>query len=298
MGQRSSAVCCVSVARVTSILLVLLSAGCDSSNTPSASDGRPYAGRSIEIFVGSASKPATDDVAALFEKQTGASVIAHYGGSGQMLSQLRLSRRGDIYFPGSSDFMEIAKREGDVLAGTERIVVYLIPAINVPRDNPKRIESLEDLARPGVRVGIARPDSVCVGLYAVEVLEKAGLTAAVKPNVVTQTESCEKAAQLVALGSVDAVLGWEVFEHWLPDKIRTVRLPPDRVPRIGYISAAVAKHSKDRELAEAFIAFLTGPEAHAIFRKWHYQTAEADARKFATPTTPVGGEWSLPEGWN
>lgn len=296
MSQRRAPACHF-LTLITSVVLFLLSAGCDSSRVPPAGDGRPYAGRSIELFVGSASKPAAEEAVALFEKQTGAKVIAHYGGSGQMLSQLRLSRRGDIYFPGSSDFMEMAKRAGDVIAETERIVVYLIPAINVPKDNPKRITSLGDLARPGLRVGIARPDSVCVGLYAVEVLEKAGLTAAVKPNIVTQAESCEKTAQLVALGLVDAVIGWEVFEHWRPDKIKTVSLPPDQVPRIGYISAAVARHSKDRELAEAFISFLIGPEAQAIFRKWQYQTTEAEARRFTTPTTPVGGEWPLPEGW-
>ena len=281
---------------VTSLVLIFTS-GCKQSGKAGESDGRPFAGRIIELFVGSASKPATEEAAALFENQTGAKLIVHFGGSGQMLSQMRLSGRGDIYFPGSSDYMELAKREGDVIPETEKIVVYLIPAINVPKDNPRQIASLEDLAKPGVRMGIARPDSVCVGLYAAEVLEKAGLAARVKPNIVTQAESCEKTAQLVALGSVDAVIGWAVFEHWQPDRIRTILLPPERVPRIGYIPIAVAKKAKDRELAEAFIVFLAGPDGQAAFRKWHYQTTEAEAREFATPTTPVGGEWPLPEGW-
>jgi hypothetical protein len=65
-----------------------------------------------------------------------------------MLSEMKLAQRGDLYLPGSSDFMEIAKRENLVLSESERFVAYLVPAINVPAGNPKNIRSLEDLARP------------------------------------------------------------------------------------------------------------------------------------------------------
>ena len=71
-----------------------------------------------------------------------------------------------------------------------------------------------------------------------------------------------------------------------------------KVPyRIGYIPAAVAKSTSDRQLAEAFIGFLTGSDGRAIFRKWRYLTTEAEARQYAEPDTPVGGEWQLPETW-
>ena len=258
---------------------------------------KTFSGRSIEVFVGSASKPATEEAAALFQEETGAEVILHFGGSGQMLSQLRLAERGDIYFPGSSDYMELAKREGDVDPDTETRIVYLIPAINVPPGNPKGITSLEDLGKPGVRVGTARPDAVCVGLYAVEVLERNGVADQVRANIVTQTESCAKTAQLVSMQMVDAVIGWRVFEYWDPERIKTVMLAPAQIPRIGYIPAAVAKSTSDRQLAEAFIGFLTGSDGRAIFRKWRYLTTEAEARQYAEPDTPVGGEWQLPETW-
>jgi len=275
--------------------------GCNRPNAPaepaSALSAVNFKGQTIELFVGSASKPATEEAAALFEQRTGAKLVVHFGGSGQMLSQLKLTGRGDIYFPGSSDYMEMAKREDLLVPQTERIVVYLIPAINVSKGNPKNIRGLDDLARSGVRVAIARPDAVCVGLYAAEVLEKAGLSDRVRPNIVTQTESCEKTAQLVALGHVDAVIGWEVFEHWQPEKIQTVFLPPERVPRIGYIPIAITKQATNRALADAFIEFLIGDQGQAVFRKWHYLTSEADARRHALPSTPVGGEFAVPAGW-
>ncbi|MCW5801781.1 MAG: molybdate ABC transporter substrate-binding protein [Deltaproteobacteria bacterium] len=248
--------------------------------------------------MGAASKPATEDVVTAFERKTGAKLEVQFGGSGKMLSAMKLSERGDIYFPGSSDYMELAKKEGIVDGTTEQRVVYLVPAINVQRGNPKGIKTLDDLGNLGLRIGIARPDTVCVGLYAVELLEVTKTADKVKPNIVTHADSCEKAAQLVSLKSVDAVIGWEVFEHWDKEKIETVYLPREQVTRIGYIPAAVGKNAKDPELAKAFIAFAMSPEGQDIYKKWGYLTSPDEARKkHALPTTPVGGEWALPDAW-
>jgi molybdate transport system substrate-binding protein len=259
---------------------------------------RPFEGRAIELFLGAASKPAAEELIAAFEKKTGASLAAHFGGSGQMLSAMKLTGRGDVYFPGSSDFMERAKKEGLVDPATERPLAYLVPAINVQRGNPKRIKSLEDLARPGLRVGIARPDTVCVGLYATELLEATKTAEKIAPNIVTHAESCEKLAQLVALGALDAAIGWDVFEHWDEQRIETVFLPREQLPRIGYIPVAVSRYAKDFDLARAFVEYAASEEGNAIFRKWGYLVSAKEAReKYARFETPIGGEWALPERW-
>lgn len=256
-----------------------------------------WQGRTLEVFAGSASKPATVEAAHRFEEETGARVLLHFGGSGAVLSQMELARRGDIYFPGSSDFMEVARSRGLVDPATEVRVVYLLPAINVARGNPKRIETLADLARPGLRVGMARPDTVCVGLYGVEALEARGLAAAVRPNVANYAESCSKTAQMLSLGLVDAILGWDVFEKWDPAHIETVYLPPAQVPRIGYIPAALSAFPAEPEVARDFLQFLVGPEGKEIFRAKGYLTDLAEARLRALPDTPVGGRYRLPASW-
>ncbi len=253
--------------------------------------------KKIEVFAGAASKPATEEAAALFEKNTGIRVLLHFGGSGKVLADMKLTGKGDIYFPGSSDFMERAKQEKLVLPDTEERLIYLIPSINVPKANPKKIQKLADLARPGVRVGIGRPDSVCLGLYAVEILEKNGLAGAVRPNMKTYGESCEKVAQLAALETVDAVIGWSVFSSWNPDKIETILLKPQEIPRIGYIPIAISGFCKNQDGARKFIQFLKGEEGRSVFKKWGYLSTEAEARTLALPGTPVGGTWELPQSW-
>jgi len=255
---------------------------------------------SLMIFAGAASKPPTEEAARIYKQKRGVEVQITFGGSGFVLSQMKLARRGDVYFPGSSDFMEKAKRDGLVFPETERIVAYLIPAINVQKGNPKKIESLKDLPKPGLRLAIADPESVCVGTYAVEVVEK-NLTpkerALFRKNLVTTVESCEKTANIISLKGVDAVIGWEVFQHWDPQRIETVFLRPEEVPRIGYIPAAVSRFTGNRPMAEEFVNFLISPESKDVFKRHGYLMGLEEARKYTLPGTPVGGEYSLPKEW-
>jgi molybdate transport system substrate-binding protein len=262
-------------------------------NTQSSSEG-------ILIFAGSASKPPTEEVVRVFQEKTGIHVDVIFGGSGFVLSQMKLGKKGDLYFPGSSDFMEKAKKEALVFPESEKLVVYLVPSINVQKGNPKGIHSLKDLTRDGIRVAIANPETVCVGLYAVEIIEK-NLAPADKEkfrrNLVNYTESCEKTAVAISLKAVDAVLGWEVFHYWDPDRIETIYLKPDEIPRIGYLPIAISKYTRDRSSAQKFIDFLLTREGKAIFQKYHYLMTPQEARRFTRPDTPVGGEYLIPEGW-
>jgi molybdate transport system substrate-binding protein len=255
---------------------------------------------SLMVFAGAASKPPTEEVVKIYRQKMGVEARVTFGGSGFVLSQMKLARKGDVYFPGSSDFMEKAKREGLVFLDTERIVAYLVPAITVHKGNPRHIHSLKDLLKPGVRLAIADPESVCVGTYAVEVIEK-NLSPKerelFRKNLVTTVESCEKTANIISLKGVDAVIGWEVFEHWDPAGIATIFLKPEEVPRIGYIPAAVSRFTSDRALADQFIHFLISPETKGVFRKHGYLMSLEEARKYTLPGTPVGGEYSLPGMW-
>ncbi len=257
-------------------------------------------GEEIYVFAGAASKPPTEEAAKVFETKTGTKVNLTFGGSGFVLSQMTLAKKGDIYFPGSSDYMEIAKKKGLVFPETEKYVVYLTPAINVQKGNPKGIKSLKDLLQPGLKVAIANPEGVCVGLYAVEIIEKnmkADEKAALKKNLINYTESCEKTATAISLKAADAVIGWSVFQHWDPERIQTISLKKEEILRIGYIPIAISRFTKNRALAQKFIDFLLSNEGRAIFKKYRYFMTSEEASAWIGEKKPVGGEYALPKEW-
>ncbi len=242
------------------------------------------------IFAGSAIKPPLDEVIREFKKNEIVTINVSYGGSGFVLSQMALSRRGDIYLPGSNDFMERAKEKGVVLPWTERKIAYLLPVINVREGNPKEINSLKDMASREIRIGIGNPESVCLGLYAIEIFEFNKLLQDTEKNIVAHLESCEKIASALAMGVVDAVIGWNIFEKWYPESIESIELKPEEIPRIAYVPVAVSKFSANQGLALEFIEFLNSETSREIFKKQGYFVSEEEI-KIKAPFSKIGGEY-------
>ncbi len=246
----------------------------------------------ITVFCGSANKPAMEEIARLFQAEKGIEVNLILGGSGTLLSQIELSKSGEIYLPGSPDYVIIAERRKLIHPDSDRIVAYLVPAIITPAANPAHVRCLEDLARPDLRVGIGNPETVCLGLYGMELLELNGLLDGVLENVVTFGASCSKTANLAAMGHVDAILGWRVFHFWNPERMAFVPIAPEKIPRISYIPIAIPVYTRDRKLSEAFIDFVLSNRCRAVYEKFGYLTDFEQARTFA-PNAKVGGEYAL-----
>jgi molybdate transport system substrate-binding protein len=289
------------------LLLLLAMAGCSSAGSTATSvqsststAASAFSSDTLLMYAGSASKPPAEEAIQVFEQKTGIKVEVTFGGSGKVLSQMKLAKEGDLYFPGSSDYMEKAKNDGDVISETEKRIVYVVPAINVQAGNPKNIQTLADLTKPGIKVAIADPETVCVGLYAVEIIENnlsPAEKAPFKANLLNYTASCEATATAISLKQVDAVIGWSVFQDWDPTKIQTIALDRAQIPRIGYIPIAVASYTKNQTKAQQFIDFLASAEGQAIFAKYGYFTTPDQAFAYAGETKPVGGVYTLPADW-
>ena len=250
----------------------------------------------ITVFAGSVSKIAIEETALLFEEQTGIKVYLNSGGSGALLSQMKLSHSGDLYIPGSPDYMTTAGQDGVIIPESVHAISYLIPAILVPHNNPKNIETLTDLAKPEIKIGIANPESVSIGLYAYEILEYNDLLSDVGKNIVTYGDSYAKTFGLLAFGSVDAIIGWDIFAKWNRDTTDIIYLKPEQLPRISYISVALSTFSQNPENARKFLDFLVSSKGQEIFHEWEYITTESEARIF-TPEAKIGGEYHLPASY-
>ena len=240
-----------------------------------------YDKKKIVAFCGAASKPVMEEAALEFEKDYGIEVELHFSGSGTVLSQMKISKTGDLYIPGSHDYMLRAIRDEVVDPDTVEMLAFLVPQIIVQEGNPKNIQSLEDLTKPEIKVGIGDPISVCVGEYAVELLEYNGLYENVEPNIVVHAESCSKTAALVTAKQVDAVIGWGVFAKWNPKKTDVVLIKPERIPKIAGIPGAISVYSTDEESAQKFLNFLYSEGGQQIFRKYGYLSTIEETRIYA-----------------
>lgn len=258
-----------------SLLLPLALAGFLFSNQVTAAG-------EILALCGASLKPPLEELGAEFEKETGIRVVFTFGAAGALLSQVKFSKTGDVLIiPEGSDYVQRAEREGLVRSGTERRLAFLIPALLVKKGNPKGIKGLEDLARPGVRVALGNPEAVAAGALAREILKSNGLWEKVRGNVVTYTETGPKLVTLLALGAVDAVIGFRVWGLQNREMVEVIELRPEQIPRVSIVSGAISAYCRNPKDAEAFLLFLEGQRGREVFRRWGYVVTEEEAKVFA-----------------
>lgn len=126
------------------------------------------------------SKPM-DEIGRVFLEQHGVEVRYNYAGSNTLLNQMELTREGDVYMPGATMYIEIARDKR--LVNYSRLVCYHIPVIIVPGGNPAGITCLQDLGKPGIRLIWSDPEAAAIGRTGKEILEKNGIYDLVWPNV-------------------------------------------------------------------------------------------------------------------
>lgn len=253
------------------------------------------ADKPVVVFAGTAAQPPLEEAAQTFQSKTGLRVILHLGSSGSMLNQAHLTGQGDIYIPGSPDYMQKAL-DFKLVAKDSVTIAYLVPALVVARGNPLGIKSLDDLKREDLRIGLADPDGVCVGLYAIELLHANHLLEPLRPRLKGMVESCAKTAAMIPLNMVDVVIGWREFATWQPETMEVILPSPEEIPRLAYVPGAKLLSASNPEGADAFLSFLASREGQAILQKWGYLTTEAEARQFA-PKAVFGGTFPLNEVW-
>jgi len=237
-------------------------------------------GAGLSIFSGAGAKPAMDEVCQKFESQYGFKVKINYAGGGEALSQMILSKSGDIYIAPEQRFIESAKEKQVIDPQTIRTLAYMIPVIGVKKGNPKNITTLADLSRPGIRIGIARPETTLVGKYALEIFSKTGLAKEIEKNITTQTVRPDQLLTMLIFDQIDAGIIWHFYQTCAPDKIEIIYLSPQQITGIGKLQIAISVFNKERELAQKFVDFATSAQGKTIFRKRGYIVDVEEIKKY------------------
>ncbi len=263
---RHKALTSIFIARIVLITNLVISC----SSTPAT----------LSIFAAAGTRPALDEICREFGKQYQTKVEVSYGGGGEVLNQMILSHSGDVYLAPEQRFMETAQEKQAIDPETIKSVAYMIPVIAVPKGNPKDIKTLADLAKPGVRVAVTRPETTLLGKYAPEIFQKAGLSEAIGKNVVTQAARPDNLLTMLIMGQVDAGIIWHFYQLQAPDQIENVYLLPKQLTGIGEIQVAVAAFSHDKKLAQRFIEFITSANGKDIYRKQGYFVDTEEVSKY------------------
>ncbi len=224
----------------------------------------------LYLYCGAGIRPPVSEMVAEFERKQGVKMECDYAGSEVLLSRIKLSRRGDLYMPGDARYVEQARREGLILSSVD--ACYWIPVIVVQKGNPKGIESVADLTKPGLRVGLGDPTACAIGKISARVLKKNNIAEEdIEPNIVFRSLTVNELGVHIKTGKIDAAIVWDGIANLYADVGDVVRIPPEQNV-VSTVPLAVLKFSQHPELAKKFQQFVTSQRGKEIFAKYGYTT--------------------------
>jgi molybdate transport system substrate-binding protein len=255
--------------------IVLALAGCGSSSTTTAT-AKPV---TLTVLAAASLTSAFGQESTRFHaKYPSDTVEFTFNGSNTLEQQLEQGASGDIFASADTKTMDKAKTAG--LLGTSgsspfahnRLVVI------VPKSNPAHIATLQDLARPGLKIDVAAP-AVPVGNYTLQALDKmaastdygATYATAVKSNFVSQEQAVTNVVQKVSLGEADAGFVYTTDANSAKSQLDEIAIP-DAFNVIATYPIAVLKGSANAAEAQKFVDFVRSAEGQAILSSFGFGT--------------------------
>lgn len=186
----------------------------------------------------------------------------------------------DAYFAGLAAVQRLVD-QGKLEAPAVPYITNIL-AIMVPKGNPARVATLNDLGRTNIRLAMPNPDTEGVTDQIKMSLQKAGGEALL--NAVYGTKVKDGTSYLTAIhhretpmvlmqGRAQAGVTWRseaIFQEQVGNPIEHVDIPAAQ-NTTGAYAGAVVKGSAHADAARTWIAFLKSPEAAKIFTGYGFR---------------------------
>jgi molybdate transport system substrate-binding protein len=254
---------------VVALATVVLLVGCDAKEQPT--DGSGSQAVELLLYCGAGLRPVADELISAFASTHNVKIVADYAGSEVLLAKMRLVRKGDLYMPGDKYYVDQAVQAKMVLSQTP--VCYFVPTILAQKGNPKKIQSLHDLTRPGLKIGLGDPQACAIGRETRQLLDKNHISwQDIEKNVAFQSLTVNELGLQIQAKALDAVIVWDAIAKYYQDNGMEIAIPaPMNV--ISTVDIAVLSFTQNRSLADQFAQFAASEQGRAILMKHHYTVA-------------------------
>ena len=228
--------------------------------------------KSITVFAAASLKNALDEVDSLFTKQSGIKVVASYAASSSLMKQIEQGAPADVFLSADIDWMDYGIKHNLIKNDTRKDLLGNRLVLIAPKDSKIGNVTIApgfDLAALVGSGRIATGDvrAVPAGLYAKAALEKLGIWPSVESKI-AMAENVRAGLVLVARGEAPLGIVYETDAKVDPGVKIIGVFPEDLHPPIIY-PVAMTKDAKPD--AAQYLAFLTTPEAKAVFERYGFR---------------------------
>lgn len=236
------------------LVVAMTLAGCGGA---SGGSGSGSAQQTVTVFAAASLRESFTRLGRDFEAaHPGTRVVFNFGGSSTLAAQLNQGASADVFASASAKTMQDVVTAGG--ANPPGVFARNVLTIAVPADNPARVGSLADLARPGVKLAVCQPAVPC-GVLAAEVFDKATLS--VTP--VTREADVKAVLTKVTLGEVDAGLVYRSDVLAAGAKVKGIAMPAGIDAATEYPIATLTR-APNPAMAQAFADAVRSPAGTAV----------------------------------
>lgn len=224
----------------------------------------------ITVFAAASLKEALDENARAYQAKAGDRIVVSYAASPALAKQIEAGAPADLFISADLDWMDYLEQRRLIKPDTRQNLLRNRLVLIAPADSKVSVSiargfPLARLLGDG-RLAMANPDAVPAGKYAKASLEALGVWKDVQSKVAA-AENVRAALVLVSRG--EAPLGIVYRTDAAADsRVRVMGLFPENThPPIIY---PIAMTNTGKPPAEAFLKWLSRPEAMAIFAKYGF----------------------------
>lgn len=224
------------------------------------------AGERVTIFAAASLKESVEQIATAWEAETGNEVTLSFAGSSALAKQIEAGAPADLFLSADLRWMDYLGKQGMVDPAHRVELLRNRLVLVAPKDAAKPVDIAPGFPLAHLlgneRLAMANVDAVPAGTYGKAALETLGIWDSVKDKV-AQAENVRAALLLVSRTEAPFGIVYETDARVDPAVTIVGRFPENSHPPIVYPAARVA--TSKSPAADAFLAYLQAPKAHAIF---------------------------------
>ncbi len=225
----------------------------------------------VQVAVAANLMTPMQQIAALFERETGHKALLSFGATGKFYAQIANGAPFEVLLAADGETPLRLEKEGLGVAGSR--FTYAIGKLVLWSADPDRVDAGGAVLRIGNfrHLALANPKTAPYGAAAMEAMNKLGLLAELQPRFV-QGENITQAQQFVVTGNAE--LGFIALSQVYKDGKLTAgsmwMVPDNLYPPIVQDAVLLAK-GRDKPAPAALMAYLRGERAKAVIRSYGYE---------------------------
>jgi molybdate transport system substrate-binding protein len=220
----------------------------------------------VKVAVAANFTDAVKEIGALFEKASGHKAVFSFGPTGGLYNQITQAAPFEVFLSADDTTPAKAIKEGFGVEGTS--YTYATGKL-VLFSKTEGLKLGEQTLKDGKfeKLAIANPKTAPYGTAAVETMQKLGVYDALKSKIV-EGNNIAQAFQFVDTGNAE--IGFVAFSQVALKPSGSRWVVPANLHKTIAQDAVLLKTGANNEAAKAFLAFLKGPEARNVIKKYGY----------------------------